>query len=87
MALYIAHLATGNTIRGLSVKASTIKGYLRAVVMLHKDLANIDQYLQPGVQLRFDIERNSDPFTGSGAAVERQEEEACKEEGYVGSQV
>ena len=31
-------------------------------VKLRIDLANIDQYLQPGVQLRFEIERNSDAF-------------------------
>ena len=31
-------------------------------VKLRIDLANIDQYLQPGVQLRFEIERNSDSF-------------------------
>ena len=31
-------------------------------VKLRIDLANIDQYLQPGVQLRFQIERNSDAF-------------------------
>jgi len=29
-------------------------------VKLRIDLANIDQYIQPGVQLRFEIERNSD---------------------------
>lgn len=31
-------------------------------VKLRIDLANIDQLLQPGVQLRFEIERNSDAF-------------------------
>jgi hypothetical protein len=31
-------------------------------VKLRIDLANIDQFLQPGVQLRFEIERNSDAF-------------------------
>ena len=37
--------------------------YFHFSVKLRIDLANIDQYLQPGVQIRFDIERNSDPFT------------------------
>ena len=31
-------------------------------IKLRIDLANIDQFLQPGVQLRFEIERNSDAF-------------------------
>ena len=31
-------------------------------VKLRIDLANVDQYLQPGVSLRFEIERNSDSF-------------------------
>ena len=31
-------------------------------VKLRIDLANIDQILQPGIQLRFEIERNSDEF-------------------------
>ena len=37
--------------------------YFHFSVKLRIDLANIDQYLQPGVQMRFDIERNSDSFT------------------------
>ena len=36
--------------------------YFHFSVKLRIDLANIDQYLQPGVQLRFEIERNSDSF-------------------------
>ena len=39
------------------------ENYFHFSVKLRIDLANIDQYLQPGVQMRFDIERNSDPFT------------------------
>ena len=39
------------------------ENYFHFSIKLRIDLANIDQYLQPGVQLRFDIERNSDPFT------------------------
>ena len=37
--------------------------YFHFSVKLRIDLANIDQFLQPGVQLRFEIERNSDPFS------------------------
>ena len=36
--------------------------YFHFSVKLRIDLANIDQFLQPGVQLRFEIERNSDAF-------------------------
>ena len=36
--------------------------YFHFSVKLRIDIANIDQFLQPGVQLRFEIERNSDPF-------------------------
>ena len=32
-------------------------------VKLRIDLANIDQFIQPGTQLRFEIERNTDNFT------------------------
>ena len=36
--------------------------YFHFSIKLRIDLANIDQFLQPGVQLRFEIERNSDAF-------------------------
>ena len=36
--------------------------YFHFSVKLRIDLANVDQYLQPGVQMRFEIERNSDSF-------------------------
>lgn len=36
--------------------------YFHFSVKLRIDLANVDQYLQPGVQLRFEIERNDDSF-------------------------
>ena len=36
--------------------------YFHFSIKLRIDLANIDQLLQPGTQLRFEIERNSDPF-------------------------
>ena len=36
--------------------------YFHFSVKLRIDLANVDQYLQPGVQLRFEIERNLDSF-------------------------
>lgn len=36
--------------------------YFHFSVKLRIDLANIEQLLQPGVQLRFELERNNDPF-------------------------
>ena len=38
------------------------ENYFHFSIKLRIDLANIDQFLQPGVQLRFEIERNTDPF-------------------------
>ncbi len=38
------------------------ENYFHFSVKLRIDLANIDQFLQPGVQLRFEMERNTDPF-------------------------
>ena len=37
--------------------------YFHFSVKLRIDLANVDQFLQPGVQMRFEIERNSDAFS------------------------
>ena len=57
-------LTASNTNSGFKKRSELFctPNYFHFSVKLRIDLANIDQFLQPGVQLRFEIERNSDAF-------------------------
>ena len=57
-------LKASNTNSGFKKRSELFctPNYFHFSVKLRIDLANIDQFLQPGVQLRFEIERNSDAF-------------------------
>jgi len=57
-------LTASNTNSGFKKRSELFctPNFFHFSVKLRIDLANIDQFLQPGVQLRFEIERNSDAF-------------------------
>ena len=57
-------LHASNTNEGFKKRSELFctSNFFHFSVKLRIDLANIDQFLQPGVQLRFEIERNSDAF-------------------------
>ena len=57
-------LKASNTNEGFKKRSELFctSNFFHFSVKLRIDLANIDQFLQPGVQLRFEIERNSDAF-------------------------
>ena len=55
---------TTNKNEGFKKRAEMFCGthYFHFTVKLRTDLANVDQYLQPGVALKFELERNTDTF-------------------------
>jgi hypothetical protein len=57
-------LTASNTNSGFKKRSELFctPNFFHFSVKLRIDLANIDQFLQPGVQMRFEIERNSDAF-------------------------
>ena len=56
--------ASTNKNDGFKKRAEMFCGshYFHFSVKLRTDLANVDQYLQPGVSLKFELERNADTF-------------------------
>ena len=61
----VAKTRANNSNEGFKQRADLFctGNYFHFSVKLRIDLANIDKILQPGIQLRFDIERNSDEFS------------------------
>ena len=60
----VATVKANNSNSGFKERASLFctNNYFHFSVKLRIDLANIDQFIQPGTQLRFTIDRNSDEF-------------------------